>query len=176
MRSGLALILALALAVSPALGQGKTKTSAAEEAVAALEVCEAFARNDEGALDAAIEAGWDAYDEESESPFIAQVGASREIPGLGWGDIFVLVETYPDTTFGYCRLDVAQAKGNGKTVVETLAGLDRYEGEVTTEANGTYASLSGSGEATSLLLTHWDDVGFVIQLTIVTPKSASSDN
>ena len=125
MRAALALILGLVLAVSPALGQGKTKTSAAEEAVAALEVCEAFARNDEGALDAAIEAGWDAYDEESESPFITQVGASREIPGLGWGDIFVLVESYPEATFGYCRLDVAQPKGNGKTVIEILAGLDR---------------------------------------------------
>jgi type II secretory pathway pseudopilin PulG len=174
MRAVLALILGLMLAVSPALGQGKTKTSAAEEAVAALEVCEAFARNDAGALDAAIEAGWDAYDEESESPYIAQVGASRDIPGLGWGDIFVLVESYPEATFGYCRLDVAQAKGNGKTVIESLSGLDRYAGEVTSQANGTYASLSGSGEATSLLLTHWDDVGFVIQLTIVTPKSEGS--
>ncbi len=176
MRSGLALLLGLVLAATPALAQSKTKTSAVDEAVAALEVCEAFARNDADAIDAAGEAGWDAYDEESESPFITQIGASREIPGLGWGDIFVLVESYPDATFGYCRLDVAQAKGNGKTVIESLAGLDRYEGEVTSETDGTYASLSGSGEATSLLLTHWDDVSFVIQLTIVTPKSASSDN
>lgn len=175
MRAALALILGLALAVSPALGQGKTKTSAAEEAVAALGVCEAFARGEDDAIEAAIEAGWDAYDEESESPYIAQVAASREIPGLGWGDIFVLIEDYPNATFGYCRLDVAQPKGNGKTVIESLAGLDRYQGDITSEGTGTYASLSGSGEATSLLLTHWDDVGFVIQLTIITPKSAKSE-
>jgi hypothetical protein len=175
MRAVLALILGLALAVSPALGQGKTKTSAAEEAVAALGVCETFARGEDDAFEAAIEAGWDAYDEDSESPFIAQVAASREIPGLGWGDIFVLVEDYPASTLGYCRLDVAQPKGNGKTVIETLAGLDRYQGDVTSEGTGTYASLSGAGDESALLITHWDDVGFVIQLTIITPKSAKSE-
>jgi hypothetical protein len=172
MRTGLALILGLVLAATPALAQSKTKTTAAEEALAALEVCESFARGDADAIDTAIDAGWDAYDEDGESPFIAQVGASRELPGLGWGDIFVLVETYPASTLGYCRLDVAQPKGNGQAVIEALAGLDSYEGEVTSEGAGTYASLSGTGEEASLLITHWDDVGFVIQLTIVTPKSA----
>jgi len=175
MRIGLALGLSLMLAVTPAWSQGKTKTSAVEEAVAALEVCEAFAREGAGAIQAATDAGWDAYEEEGESPFIGQIGASREIPGLGWGDIFVLSESYPQSSFGYCRLDVAQAKGNGQAVIEALAGLDRYAGDVVTEGAGTYAALAGTGEETALLITHWDEVGFVIQLTIITPKSAQSD-
>jgi len=171
MRSGLALILGLALAVSPVLAQGKTKPSAAGEAVAALEMCEAFARNDADALDTAMAAGWDAYDEDSESPFIAQYGGGREIPGLGWGDIFVLVETYPEATLGYCRLDVANPKGKGAEAIEAIVALDRYAGDVRAEADGTFASLSGNGDEESLLITHWDAFSFVIQLTIVTPKS-----
>lgn len=171
MRSGLALLLGLVLAVSPAHAQSKTKASAADAAVAALDLCETFAKGDVLALEAAIQAGWDAYDEESESPFIAQYAGSREIPGLGWGDLFVLVETYPESTLGYCRLDVAEPTGNRKAVVEALAGLDRYQGDVKTEDGGSYASLVGV-DNDNLLLTHWDDIGFVIQLTIVTPKSA----
>ena len=175
MRAALALFLGLSLAVTPALGQGKTKTSAADEAVAALSVCEAFAGGDAGALEAANGAGWDAYDEESESPFITQYSASREIRGMGWGDIFVLVESYPEATLGYCRLDVAEPMGKGEAVIEALAALDRYQGDVTTDASGSYASLSGTGEDQSLLLAHWDEFSFVIQLTIVTPKTAPSE-
>lgn len=174
MRKGLALFLGLVLAVTPAYAQGKTKTSAADEAVAALEVCETFARGDVLAVDAAVAAGWDAYDEDSESPFIAQYGGGREVPGLGWGDLFVLVETYPDAVLGYCRLDVAEPKGNGKAVIDALAGLGGYAGEVTEETDGHYASLVGTTDEQSLLITHWDGLGFVIQLTIITPKSAPS--
>ena len=175
MRLGLALFLGLVLAATPAMAQGKTKTSVADEAVAVLDLCETFARGDAGAVDAAIDAGWDAYDDESESPFIAQYGASREIPGMGWGDIFVLVESYPDTTLGYCRLDVAQPRGKGGEAIEALAGLDRYQGEVTQEGQGSYASLAGTDDENALLLTHWDDVSFVLQLTIITPKTAPSE-
>ncbi|MBJ3783228.1 hypothetical protein [Devosia sediminis] len=175
MRLGLALVTGLALLATPALAQTKTKASAANEAVAALEVCETFARGGEGALDAAIAAGWDAYDEQGESPFIRQFSASRDIPVMGWGDIFVLVESYPDATLGYCRLDLMEPAGNGKAVIEALAALDRYEGEVVTESGAHYASLSGTGEDQSLLATHWDGESFVLQLTIITPKSASSE-
>ena len=170
MRMGPALLLGLALALQPAVAQGKTKTSAVEEAVAALEVCEAFAKGDVLAVDGAIAAGWDAYDQEAESPFIRSYAASREIPGMGWGDIFVLVEDYPDSTLGYCRLDIAEPKGKGAAVIEALAELDRYEGEIRTDTDGTYASLVGAAVPRTLLATHWDDFGFVIQLTVVTPK------
>ena len=175
MRLGLAIIAGLVLAATPALAQTKTKSTAPNEAVAVLEVCETFARGGDGALDAATAAGWEAYDEEGESPFISQYSASRDIPVMGWGDIFVLVESYPDATFGYCRLDLMEPQGNGKAVIEAIAGLDRYEGETVTEGDAIYASLSGTGPDTSLLITHWTAESFVIQLTIVTPKSASSE-
>ena len=172
MRRGLALFLGLVLAVAPAFGQGKTKTSAADEAVAVLEVCETFAKGDVLALDAAIEAGWDAYAQDAESPFIRSYSASREIPGIGWGDMFVLVESYPGTTLGYCRLDVAEPRGKGDEVIAALAALDRYQGEVRTENGGSYASLAGAEDDDTLLMTHWDGASFVIQLTILTAKTA----
>src|SRR5690606_135057 len=125
MRTGLALFLGLMLAVTPAMAQGKTKTSGANEALAALEVCETFAKGDVLAVEAAIEAGWDAYDQDAESPFIRSYAASREIPGMGWGDMFILVESYPEATLGYCRLDVAEPTGRGEPVISALAGLDR---------------------------------------------------
>lgn len=170
MRKASALLLALALIVQPAIAQTKTKASPADAALAALEVCETFARGDAMAVDAAIEAGWDAYDQEAESPFIRSYSASRDIPGLGWGDLFALVESYPDRTLGYCRLDVAEARGKRDEAIEALAGLDRYEGEVKTENDGVYASLKGTDQD-AMLMTHWDDIAFVIQLTILTPKS-----
>ncbi|MCP8884054.1 hypothetical protein NIM87_11120 [Devosia sp. XJ19-1] len=175
MRTGLALLLGLMLAVQPAMAQGKTKSSPVEEAVAALGVCESFAKGDVMAVDAAIAAGWDAYDQDAESPFIRSYAATREIPGMGWGDVFALVESYPQATLGYCRLDVAEPKGAGEAVIAALAALERYQGNVETENGGSYASLKGSDNDNTLLITHWDDVGFVIQLTIITPKNASSE-
>jgi len=175
MRAGLALCLSLMLVAQPALAQGKTKSSPAAEAVAALAMCEAFAKGDVLAVDEAISTGWDAYEDESESPFIRSYSAGREIPGIGWGDMFALVETYPDRVLGYCRIDVAEARGQGEQAIEALAALDGYAGDVTTESSGTYASLVGTGGDDSLLIAHWDDVGFVIQLTILTPKSATSE-
>jgi hypothetical protein len=174
-RAGLALFLGLMLAVTPASAQGKTKSSAVEEAVAVLEVCETFAKGDVLALDAAVEAGWEAYDQDSESPFIRSYTASREIPAVGWGEIFVLVESYPEHTLGYCRLDVIEPRGKGDAVISALAGLGRYQGDVTEENGGSYASLAGTGDKKALLLTHWDEASFAIQLTIITPKSASSE-
>ena len=175
MRAGLALVLALGLVAQPTLAQGKTKSSPAEEAVAALEMCEAFAKGDVLALETAIGAGWDAYEDEAESPFIRSYSAGRQVPGIGWGDMFALVETYPNRTLGYCRIDIAEARGQGESAIEALAALDGYEGEVTSENGGTYASLVGTGTLDSLLITHWDAVGFVIQLTILTPNSATSE-
>lgn len=166
MRAGLAILAVLALAVQPAFAQGKTKTSPVASALSALETCEAFATGDEAALEAAGAAGWDAYAEEGESPFIKSYSASLELAGLGWGELFSLVEAYPGRTFGYCRIDVAEPKGNGAAVIEAIAGLDRYDGEVLNQDGGHYASLAGGG---SLLLAHWDDFGFVIQVSTLTP-------
>ncbi|ODT82772.1 MAG: hypothetical protein ABS76_06875 [Pelagibacterium sp. SCN 64-44] len=170
MKRALAILALLALAAQPALAQ-KTKTAPADAAVAALEVCETFARGDVLAVEEAVAAGWDAYDQESESPFVRSYAGGRELPGIGWADLFVLVETYPDRVLGYCRIDVADTNAKGDRVVEALTGLDRYAGETFKDAHGAYASLSGTGAEDSLLITHWDDIGFVIQLTILTPKA-----
>lgn len=175
MRTGLALLLSLALAVTPAMAQGKTKTSPAQEAIAALTVCEAFAKGDVLATELAIEAGWDAYEDNSESPFIRSYSASREIPTIGWGEIFVLIENYPDQMLGYCRLDVMEPSDKGETVIAALAGLEGYAGDVTEQDGGHYASLSSTGEEQGMLMTHWDVTGFVMQLTVITPKSAQAE-
>jgi hypothetical protein len=172
MRTGAAILLGLLLATGPALAQGKTKATPGGEALAALEVCQTFARSDALAVEAAIEAGWDAYEDEGESPFIRTFSASKELgAGIGWSDIFVLVEDYPDRTLGYCRLDALETTATNRApAIEALAGADGFEGEVKTEDGGSYASLSDP-ETNSLLITHWDDAGFVIQLTILTPKA-----
>ncbi len=171
MRAGLALLAALALAAQPALAQSKTKSSPAVEAVEALEMCEAFALGGETVVDDAVASGWDATEQDSESPFVGNYVAAREYPGLGWGDLFTLVETYPGKQFGYCRLDFMEATGSGKAAVEAIAGLERYDGDVLEDNGGYYASLAGEN---ALLLTHWDDTGFVIQLTVLTPTEDNS--
>ncbi len=169
--AGLLVLGALALAASPAFAQ-KTKSSAAIPAVlAALETCETFATGDVLALEAATEAGWDAYEETAESPFIKSYSASKDFPGVGYADMFSLVETYPDRTLGYCRIDLNEPIGNGAAAIAAIADLDRYEGEVTTNAEGSFASLAGDER---LLLTHWSDYSFVVQLTILTPRGPAA--
>ncbi len=166
--AGLLVLAALALVAQPAMAQGKTKTSSAPSiALGALEMCETFASGDVLALESATEAGWDAYDQEAESPFLRSYAASQDFGGFGYADLFSLVESYPDRTLGYCRIDVSEPHGNGPAAIAAIAGLDRYEGEVRSTDEGTYASLSGPDR---MLLTHWDDYSFVIQLTIITPK------
>ncbi|ODT66336.1 MAG: hypothetical protein ABS75_28165 [Pelagibacterium sp. SCN 63-23] len=166
MRAGLTLLAVLALAAQPALAQSKTKPSTTGSAVAALEMCEAFAAGHETIMDEALDAGWDAYEQEPESPFVKGYDAGRDLPGLGWADLFALVETYPGKGFGYCRIDVATPRGSASAVIDAIVGLDRYEGDVVEQDGGVYASLENDS---SLLLTHFDEYGFVIQLTTLTP-------
>jgi hypothetical protein len=168
--AGLIVLTALALTASPAVAQ-KTKTSAVPAVLAALETCELFAKGDVLAVEAAAEAGWDAYEDNAESPFIKSYSASRDYPGLGYADMFSLVETYPTQTLGYCRIDLNEPMGNGSAAIAAIAELDRYEGEVTTNDEGDFASLAGENR---LLMTHWTDYSFVIQLTILTPKTSTA--
>ncbi|UYO01173.1 MAG: hypothetical protein KIT02_08230 [Devosia sp.] len=175
MHRALALIAILALAAQPALAQGKTKTAPADEAIGVLETCEAFATGDVLALDDAVAAGWDAYDNEGESPYVRSYDATIDLHGLGWVEMFALVETYPDRVLGYCRIDAAETRGNAQGVIEAIAALDRYDGEVQEADTGTYASLTGTGSTETMLLTHWDDIGFVVQLTIISPRAQSGE-
>jgi hypothetical protein len=171
MRAWLAATAALALCASPALAQ-KTKSPAAPQSVAALEVCERFASGDVLAMDNANAKGWDAYATESESPYVQSHSGSREIPGIGYANLFTLLETYPGATFGYCRIDVSEPAGSGAAHIEAISALDRYEGTGETTDAGSFASLRGTDDAVqSLLLTHWTETSFVIQLTVITPTA-----
>jgi hypothetical protein len=174
MRRGLALLALLALAAQPAWAQGKTKGPVQPASVEALEVCEIFARGDVLAVEAAGAAGWEAYEDESESPYVRSYSAAMELPGIGYADLFALVESYPDQTLGYCRIDVAGPVGNGHAAIQAIQDLERYEGQSQLVSEGTFASLIGRGGPQTLLLTHWTTDSFVIQLTIITPRAGAT--
>ena len=101
------------------------------------------------------------------------IGAGLLMQAASVAGVAVRVLVVTDGCLGYCRLDVAEPRGKGAAAIEALAGLDRYRGDVTSESGGTYASFMGTDDDNTLLITHWDEVGFVIQLTIITPKAAS---
>ena len=175
MRAGLALIAALILCVTPAVAQGKTKPGAVSQGVQALEMCETFATGDVLAVEAATEKGWDAYEDSSESPYVKSYSGSKDLPGIGLATMFALVESYPASTFGYCRIDVQEVTGNAGNEVQAIQELDRYEGESTMTGAGTFASLTGITDKNRMLLAHLADGVFVIQLSIITPKAETSN-
>lgn len=176
MRAGFALIVALALCTTPVVAQGKVKAAAAPQSVQVLDMCELFAAGDVLAVEAAIADGWDAYDQESESPFVKSYAGSKELPGLGYANMFALVESYPQSTFGYCRVDVAEPTGDGQSLIQAIQQLDRYEGQAIQNGDGSFASLTGADGATNrLLLAHWSRESFVVQLSIATPKMEANN-
>ncbi|QDZ11234.1 hypothetical protein [Devosia ginsengisoli] len=175
MRAGLAAIAVLALCVTPVAAQGKTKPGAVPQSVAALEMCETFAAGDVLAVEAAIEKGWDAYDDGGESPYVRSYSGSKDLPGIGYATMFALIESYPNLTFGYCRVDVSDVTGNADGQVQAIQNLDRYEGESIQNGDGIFASLAGTDDKNRLLLTHLAQNTFVIQLSIITPKAETAD-
>ena len=168
MRAGLLAIAVVLLCAGPALAQ-KSKTP---QAVAALEVCELFAGGNVLAVDDAAARGWNAYEQDSESPYVRRFTATRTLPGIGEADLFGLIEDYPQATFGYCRIDVLSPPvGKGEAQISAIEQLDRYEGTSQTIEGGTFASLRGTDtDNTTLLLAHWSEADFVLQLTTITPK------
>ena len=181
MRAGLAVIAALALCVTPVVAQGKTKSKGGADvgalAVEIVEVCEEFSRGDVLAVDDAIARGWDAYEATGESPYVKTFNAHKELPGIGAADIFVLFEDYPQSTLGYCRMDVIEPQGsNGQVAIQAIQNLDGYEGEAIQNGDGSFAQLTGAnGDTNRMLLTHWSAESFVVQLTIITPKAETAD-
>lgn len=175
MRAALALIAMLCLSATPVVAQGKTKPGAAPQGVAALEMCEIFARGDVLAVEAAIEKGWDAFEDGAESPYVKSYSGSKELPGIGYATMFALVEDYPNSTLGYCRVDVTEVTGNADNEVQIIQGLGRYEGQVIQNGDGNFASLTGKDDKNRMLLTHAADGAFVIQLSIITPKAATAE-
>ena len=175
MRAGLAAIAVLALCVTPVAAQGKTKPGVVPQSVQALEMCETFAAGDVLAVEAAIEKGWDAYDDGGESPYVRSYSGSKDLPGIGYASMFALVESYPNLTFGYCRVDVSEITGNADMAVQAIQQLDRYEGEAIQNSDGIFASLTGKDDKNRLLLTHLAQNAVVIQLSIITPKAETAD-
>lgn len=171
MRAGLALIAALALWATPAVAQGKTKPGAVSQSVAALEMCEGFALGEATAYDAAVEKGWEAYEDDSESPYVRSYSGGKELPGIGYASMFALVEDYPQNTFGYCRIDVTEVTGDADRAVQDIQALDRYEGQSILNGQGSFASLTGKTDKNRMLLASGTAEKFVIQLSIVTPKA-----
>ena len=181
MRAGLAVIAALALCVTPAVAQGKVKSKGGADigalAVEIVEVCEEFSRGDVLGVDDAIAKGWDAYEATGESPYVQTFNAHKELLGIGAADIFVLFEDYPQSTLGYCRMDVLEPQGaNGQVAIQAIQHLDGYEGEAIQNGDGSFAHLTGAnGDANRMLLAHWSAESFVVQLTIITPKAGDQN-
>ena len=175
MRAGLALIAALALCATPVAAQGKTKTPAEPQGVAALEMCETYATGDVLAVEAAISDGWDAYEDSAESPYVKSYSGSKDLPGIGHATMFALVESYPRHTFGYCRVDVTEVTGSADDAVQAIQNLDRYEGQSIVNGEGSFASLAGTEDTNRMLLTHATPTNFVIQLSILTPKAETAE-
>lgn len=170
MRAGLALIVALTACVTPVVAQGKVKRGGEPPAVAALHVCEKFAGGDVLAVENATALGWDAYVQKAESPYVQSFGGSREFPNLGRADLFSLYETYPETTFGYCRIDMIDVSGDGLAAFQSILDLGSYVGDTTIQDDNHYASLTGKDDPSRQLLAHWAGGSFVMQLSIVRSK------
>jgi hypothetical protein len=170
-RAALTIIAVVALCATPVAAQGKTKAKASA-GVAVLEMCERIASGDVLAVQAAQAQGWDAYEDAGESPFVKSYTADKAVPGVGEASLFALIESYPESSFGYCRVDVDQPEG-GNELVQAIADLPRYAGETRVVDDGLYASLVASDKPNWLLLSHRNADSFVIQLSINTPKAAT---
>lgn len=167
MRAGPALLALLACA-TPAVAQSKSKVP---QSVQALEVCEAFAKGDVLARENAEAKGWSVYLEDGESPYVRYYSGSKEIPGIGYGEMTVLIEDYPGQMFGYCRIDVTDPDGDAVAEIEPIDALERYEGKTTKNDDGMFGSFTGTGDPDTLLLAHHSDTSFVIQLTVIRPQA-----
>jgi hypothetical protein len=167
MRAGPAL-LALLVSATPAVAQTKSKVP---QSVQVLEMCEAFAKGDVLAREYAEEHGWSVYDEGGESPYVEFYSGSKDIPGIGYGELTVLIEDYPGQIFRYCRVDVSEPTGNAGDEIAAIKLLDRYEGKTAATAEGMFGTFTGAGDPDTLLQAHHSETSFVIQLTVIRPQA-----
>ncbi|GLQ08351.1 hypothetical protein GCM10007913_02830 [Devosia yakushimensis] len=167
MRAGPALLLLLACA-TPAVAQSKSKVP---QSVQVLEVCEKFATGDVLARENAEEHGWTIYDEDGESPYVRFYTGEKDIPGIGYAELTVLIEDYPGKMFGYCRVDASEPSGDAVAEIEPIDALERYDGKTTKNDDGMFGSFTGAGDPDTLLLAHHSETSFVIQLTVIRPQA-----
>ena len=188
-----ALIIALALALTPAAAQAKAKEAPTVETAPAIEdavpadvpevasgepvavqvfrTCLNYAKGDVLAGETAKGLGWDAFDDQGESPFVRTYSGNKSFADMGDATLFSLVESYPDTTFGYCRVDmqgpIGEADVNALRDLPELAG-----GQVITNGDGTFGSWKGAAaEPQMLLLSHQTADVFALQMTVITHRA-----
>lgn len=173
MRAAL-LIAGLALIVAPAAAKEKIKDKqpAAPLAITLLELCELYANGDILASTTASGRGWQTSETETDSIFVQSFDATRTFEGIGDAALFSLVESYPQLTLGYCRVDIADPQGDAG--VAELDTLERLTGDLEITDTGTYGAWNGTEEGRNyMLLANQDEFGFGLQLTVLDPVGAS---
>lgn len=187
MRFAAVLLVGSMLAVAPAAAEAKTKPAAVAEpsepavanadavSVQAFNACLGYAKGDVLAGEAAKQQGWETYDDGGESPYVQSYSGSKSFEAVGDANLFSLVESYPDTTFGYCRVDMDAPSGDaGVNALRDLPALTG--GQMTTNGDGTFGSWKGAeAEPQLLLLSHQTAEVFVLQLTIITHRDGATD-
>jgi hypothetical protein len=170
MRAALPIVAGLALLAAPAAGQEETKTKepAAPLAIELLELCELYADGDVLANTTAASQGWQASETETDSIFVRSFDATKTLEGIGDATLFSLIESYPQLTLGYCRIDIASPQG--QVGVAELDTLERLTGDLETTQAGTYGAWNGTEAGRDyMLLANQDEFGFGLQLTILEP-------
>jgi hypothetical protein len=192
------LIVALALALMPAAAQAKAKDAPIPEApaveaapasedavpdvtsgepvsVQVFKTCLNYAKGDVLAGEAAKGLGWEAFEDQGESPFVKTYSGNRSFAGMGDAALFSLVESYPDTTFGYCRVDIQAPAGEAD--VNALRDLPELAGgQVIMNGDGTFGSWKGAeAEPQLLLLSHQTADAYVLQMTIITHRAGPAE-
>ena len=197
-----ALIVALALALMPATAQAKVKDAPAPEApqvetapatedavpadapdvtigepisVQVFNTCINYAKGDVLAGETAKGLGWDAFEDQGESPFVKTYSANKSFADMGDATLFSLVESYPDTTFGYCRVDIQSPVGEAD--VNALRDLPELAGgQMITNGDGTFGSWKGAAaEPQLLLLSHQTADAYVLQMTVITHRAGPAE-
>lgn len=173
MRAALLTVIGLCLLAAPAVAQEKIKDKqpAAPIAIQLLELCELYANGDVLANTTASQQGWQASETETDSIFVRSFDATRTFEGIGDAALFSLVESYPQMTLGYCRVDISGPQG--EVGVAELDALERLTGDLEITDAGTYGAWNGTTEGHNyLLLANQDEFGFGLQLTILEPVGA----
>jgi hypothetical protein len=196
------LIVALVLALTPAAAQAKAKDApvpeapqvetapATEDAVPAdapdvtigqpisvqvFNTCINYAKGDVLAGETAKGLGWEAFEDQGESPFVRTYTGNKSFADMGDAALFSLVESYPDTTFGYCRVDIQSPVGEAD--VNALRDLPELAGgQMITNGDGTFGSWKGAAaEPQLLLLSHQTADAYVLQMTIITHRAGPAE-
>lgn len=159
-------------------------TSGEAVAVQVFRTCLNYAKGDVLAGETAKGMGWDAFEDQGESPFVKTYSGNESFADMGEATLFSLVESYPDTTFGYCRVDIQPLVGEdgnqtplGDANINALRDLPELAGgQVITNGDGTFGSWKGSqAEPQMLLLSQQTPDAYVLQMTIITHRAGPAE-